>query len=52
MTIRNLEYVVAPRTLAVVGASVREGAVGRVVMDNIVAAGFEGEIWPVNPKYR
>src|SRR5690606_1920103 len=25
---------------------------GRVVMNNIVAGGFEGEIFPVNPKYR
>ena len=27
-------------------------SVGRVVMENIVKGGFEGEIWPVNPKYR
>lgn len=52
MTIRNLEYAARPRSVAVLGASVREGSVGRVVMDNIVQAGFEGEIWPVNPKYR
>jgi len=51
MTIRNLDRAARPRSLAVLGASVREGSVGRVVMDNIVAAGFEGEIWPVNPKY-
>ncbi|MVA98600.1 GNAT family N-acetyltransferase [Nitratireductor sp. CAU 1489] len=51
MTIRNLEHAVHPKSLAVVGASVREGSVGRVVMQNIVDAGFEGEIWPVNPKY-
>src|SRR4029450_2606716 len=29
----------------------RDGSVGRVVMDNVVAGGFEGAIWPVNPKY-
>lgn len=51
MTIRNLEYAVHPKSVAVIGASVREGSVGRVVMDNIVAGGFEGEVWPVNPKY-
>jgi acetyltransferase len=51
MTIRNLEFAVRPRSLAVFGASVREGSVGRVVMENIVAAGFPGDIWPVNPKY-
>lgn len=52
MTIRNLEYVVRPRSVALFGASEREGSVGRVVMRNIVDGGFEGEIWPVNPKYR
>ena len=51
MTIRNLEFAVRPRSLAVFGASARKGSVGRIVMDNIVAGGFEGDIWPVNPKY-
>ena len=52
MTIRNLDHAVRPRSVAVFGASKRDGSVGRVVMDNLVAGGFEGEIWPVNPKYR
>lgn len=52
MTIRNLEYAVRPKSVAVFGASSREYSVGRVVMNNIVEAGFEGEVWPVNPKHR
>lgn len=52
MTIRNLEHAVSPRSVAVFGASVRAGSVGRVVVDNIVSGGFEGDIWPVNPKYK
>jgi acetyltransferase len=52
LTIRNLERVVHPKSLAVVGASDRVGSIGKVVLDNILAAGFEGEIWPVNPKHR
>ena len=52
MTIRNLEHAVHPKSVAVIGASAREGSVGQVVMNNIIAAGFEGEVWPVNPKYR
>lgn len=51
MTIRNLERAVRPRSVAVFGASIREGSVGRVVIENIVGSGFEGDIWPVNPKY-
>ncbi|TIP15503.1 acetate--CoA ligase family protein, partial [Mesorhizobium sp.] len=51
MTIRNLEYAVSPKSVAVVGATGRAGSVGRVVFDNIVEGGFEGEIWPVNPRH-
>ncbi|MER9371127.1 bifunctional acetate--CoA ligase family protein/GNAT family N-acetyltransferase [Mesorhizobium sp. M0491] len=51
MTIRNLEHGFAPKSVAVFGASVRDGSVGRVVFDNIVSGGFEGAVWPVNPKY-
>ena len=43
---------VRPKSVAVFGASVRDGSVGRVVINNIVNGGFEGEIWPVNPKYQ
>ena len=52
MTIRNLELAANPKSVAVFGASGREGSVGLVVMRNIIAGGFEGSIWPVNPKYR
>src|SRR5918994_825269 len=52
LTIRNLEYAVLPISAAIFGVSSRESSVGRVVMNNIVEGGFEGEVWPVNPKYR
>jgi acetyltransferase len=52
LTIRNLEHAARPRSVAVIGASTRAGSVGNVVMSNVVAGGFEGEIWPVNPKHR
>jgi acetyltransferase len=51
MTIRNLEHAFRPRSVAVIGASNRAGSVGRIVMRNIVEGGFEGGIWPINPKY-
>ncbi|OZB78113.1 MAG: GNAT family N-acetyltransferase, partial [Halothiobacillus sp. 13-55-115] len=40
-----------PRGVAVFGASEREGAVGTMVLANLVEAGFKGAIVPVNPKY-
>lgn len=51
MTVRNLEHAVRPKSVAIVGASVREGSVGRIVLENVVKGGFEGSVWPVNPKY-
>ncbi len=44
-----LERVFAPRSVAVVGASRDERAVGRMVLDNIVRGGFPGAVYPVNP---
>jgi acetyl coenzyme A synthetase (ADP forming)-like protein len=39
-----------PRAIAVVGASESEGKIGNSVMKNLVNGGFQGEIYPVNPK--
>ncbi|MGE5408115.1 MAG: acetate--CoA ligase family protein [Syntrophothermus sp.] len=40
----------APRSVAVVGASDRPGTYSDHVIRNLAAAGFEGEVWGVNPK--
>jgi acetyltransferase len=50
MTVRNLEATLAPESLALIGATSREGAVGRVVLDNVRAT-FGGRVFPVNLKY-
>jgi acetyl coenzyme A synthetase (ADP forming)-like protein len=39
-----------PRAIAVVGASESDGKIGNSVMKNLVNGGFQGEIYPVNPK--
>ena len=39
-----------PKAIAVVGASDSEGKIGNSVMKNLVNGGFEGEIYPINPK--
>jgi len=49
---RDLASLVAPRSIAVVGASPRPGSVGGEVLRNLQACGFEGKIYPVNPKHR
>ena len=46
-----LERMLEARSVAVVGASVREGSVGNQSVVELVEGGFEGAIYPVNPKY-
>lgn len=46
-----LERMLEARSVAVVGASVREGSVGNQSLVELVEGGFEGPIHPVNPKY-
>ncbi len=51
MTTRNLDKLFKPKSVAVIGATNREKAVGSVVMHNLLEGGFEGPVLPVNPKY-
>ncbi len=45
----SLRHLLAPTSIAVVGASRRPGSVGARILRNIVAGGFAGQIYPVNP---
>ncbi|MBL8565710.1 MAG: bifunctional acetate--CoA ligase family protein/GNAT family N-acetyltransferase [Hyphomicrobiaceae bacterium] len=49
MTIRNLEHMLAPDSVALIGASAEAGSVGAWLARNL-AAGFEGRLDFVNPK--
>src|SRR6476620_7638683 len=40
-----------PRSIAVVGASVKGGSLGESMMAELERGGFEGAIYPVNPGY-
>src|SRR5579864_4830096 len=44
-----LRRVLYPRSVAVIGASRKAGAVGAAVMRNLVTSGFRGPIYPINP---
>ena len=49
MTIRNLEHALAPRSVAVIGASAEKGSVGSVLTENVLGGGFAGKVFLVNP---
>ena len=52
MTIRNLEHLLAPKSVALIGASVQDASVGLITARNLLRGGFAGPVWLVNPKHR
>jgi len=46
-----LDRFFAPRSVAVIGASDRPDSVGMRVFANLLEAGFQGELYPVNPRH-
>ncbi|CAG4885739.1 GNAT family N-acetyltransferase [Paraburkholderia saeva] len=51
MTVRNLDALFRPQSVAVIGASKRAGSIGEMVWSRVLHGGFGGALWPVNPKY-
>src|SRR5207302_3646532 len=47
----SLVSMLGPRSVAVVGASAREGSFGWEMMRQLRIGGFEGAVHPVNPSY-
>ncbi|WP_048439355.1 bifunctional acetate--CoA ligase family protein/GNAT family N-acetyltransferase [Caenimonas sp. SL110] len=51
MSVRNLESLFQPRSVAVIGASDRPGSVGNVVLRNARSGGLTGPVWAVNKNH-
>jgi acetyltransferase len=45
-----LDAIFAPKSVAVIGATENKGSVGRTVFQNLGRGGFQGVVYPVNPK--
>ncbi|WP_431856756.1 GNAT family N-acetyltransferase [Azospirillum sp.] len=52
MTVRNLDRMFKPTSIALVGASRKAGTIGALVARNLFHAGFDGPIMPVSPTER
>jgi len=50
--VASLRHVLAPASVAVIGAGRRTGTVGRAILDNIRTGGYAGRVYPVNPHAR
>ena len=48
-SIKQLERIFNPRSVAVVGASASPDKVGYMCVDNLLEFGFKGKVYPVNP---
>ena len=46
----GLDCLFAPRSIAVVGTSRSKGSLGREILHNLIEYGFQGPVYPVNPK--
>jgi acyl-CoA synthetase (NDP forming) len=47
----QIKKLLRPRSIAVVGASIRQTAIGTETVSNLLRFEFPGPIYPVNPKY-
>ncbi|HWK42726.1 MAG TPA: acetate--CoA ligase family protein [Croceibacterium sp.] len=49
-TNQQIDRLLRPKSVAVIGASDRHGALGATLLNNLVQYEFAGDIYPVNPK--
>jgi acyl-CoA synthetase (NDP forming) len=45
-----VRFLLAPKSVAVLGASSKPGSVGAAAIENFTRMGFDGPVWPVNPR--
>ena len=47
--VRDMNRIMKPKSVAVIGASSEAGKIGNSVMKNLINGGYKGEIYPINP---
>jgi len=48
--VRQMNRIMNPKSVAVIGASSESGKIGNSVMKNLINGGYKGEIFPIHPK--
>src|SRR6059058_4133045 len=48
--VRQMNRIMKPKSVAVIGASAETGNIGNSVMKNLINGGYKGEIYPIHPK--
>lgn len=49
-TANPLKSIFSPQNVAVIGATEKEGSVGRTILWNLISSPFGGAVFPINPK--
>ncbi len=47
--VRDMNRIMKPDSVAVIGASAEDGKIGNSVMKNLINGGYQGAIYPINP---
>ena len=47
--VRQMNRIMRPKALAVIGASAEDGKIGNSVMKNLINGGYRGKIYPIHP---
>src|SRR6202166_2636458 len=47
--VRQMNRIMKPKSVAVIGASAENGKIGNSVMKNLINGGYKGEIYPIHP---
>ena len=48
--VRQMNRIMRPNAVAVIGASAEDGKIGNSVMKNLINGGYRGQIYPIHPK--
>ncbi|MBE9492496.1 MAG: bifunctional acetate--CoA ligase family protein/GNAT family N-acetyltransferase [Bacteroidetes bacterium] len=51
MPIKTLDKIFKPQRIAIIGVSSNSKNVGNIALKNLVSGGFNGVVYPINPKY-
>ncbi len=46
----QLNSLMKPKSLAIIGASAKPGKIGYTVIKNLIDSGYEGKVYPINPE--
>ncbi len=50
MQIENMKTLFEPVSIAIIGAAREREKLGNIILRNLIVSGFDGELYPVNPK--